>query len=194
MFKLFKKYNQTAPDRENHQITAPENKSCDQTTDTIEPVSSLKERIASLGDTPAEFSSNLLSFVAKEKEISQGIFFTAEKKGEKNVLKFLSGYAYDKEESSDIEIDFGEGFTGQVAIDGKLMIVDDVPDGYISIVSGLGKAKPASIIIFPLVHSHNVVAVIELASFHRFTTHDEEYFKEVSSYAATCFKKMHTKK
>jgi|WetSurMetagenome_2_1015567.scaffolds.fasta_scaffold00129_3 GAF domain-containing protein len=194
MFKLFRKYNQPVAAMEQNQATEPENIKVAVANNNIEAADSLKERIVDLGDTPLEFSARLLSFLAKEKELSQGIFFSVIKKEDKDMLKYLAGYAFDKEDTTDIEIEFGEGFTGQVAADGKLMNISDVPDGYLSIVSGLGKAKPASVIIVPLIYNRNVVAVIELASFHRFTSDDEVYFKEVASYAAAHFKKIRTKK
>jgi len=194
MFKLFRKYNHHTPAWEKTPAAQPEIIQESVVQNKSEDADSLKERITDLGDTPTEFSKNLLSFLAKEKELSQGIFFTAVKKDDKDVLKYLAGYAFDKEETDDIEIEFGEGFTGQVASDGKLMNISEVPDGYLSIVSGLGKAKPASVIIVPLIYVRNVVAVIELASFHRFTAQDESYFKEVASYAAGHFKKTLKKK
>jgi putative methionine-R-sulfoxide reductase with GAF domain len=194
MFKLFRKYNQPVVAMEQNQATEPENINVAVSNNNIEPADSLKERIVDLGDTPLEFSTRLLSFLAKEKELSQGIFFSVIKKADKDMLKYLAGYAFDKEDTTDIEIEFGEGFTGQVAVDGKLMNISDVPDDYLSVVSGLGKAKPASVVIVPLIYNRNVVAVIELASFHRFTSDDEVYFKEVASYAAAHFKKIRTKK
>lgn len=194
MFKLFKKYNHPSPAPEKILVAQPEATQADPVKDVFEDADSLKEKIVDLGENSAEFAGNLLSFLARAKELSQGIFFTAIKKDDKDILKYLAGYAFDKEETDNIEIEFGEGFTGQVASDGKLMNISDVPDGYLSIVSGLGKSKPASVIIVPLIYNRNVVAVIELASFHRFTSDDESYFKEVASYAAGHFKKIKTKK
>jgi putative methionine-R-sulfoxide reductase with GAF domain len=194
MFKLFRKYNTPAPAREEAHTPEPAVRYDISQIEPVDNPASLKEKIVDLGSEPEEFSRNLLSFLAKEKEISQGMFFIATKKGEKNVLRYLSGYAYENENTEDIEIEFGEGFPGQVASDGKIMNFPEVPDGYISIVSGLGKAKPASMIIFPLIYNHHVLAVVELASFHRFNSGDEVYLKEISSYAASHLKKMRSKK
>jgi putative methionine-R-sulfoxide reductase with GAF domain len=194
MFKLFRKYSATAPLREDTQSMEPAVSFNAPMTDQADNPASLKEKIVDLGSDPEEFSRNLLSFLAKEKEISQGIFFIAAKKGDKNVLRYLSGYAYENEKPEEIEIEFGEGFPGQVASDGKIMNISEIPDGYISIVSGLGKAKPVSMIISPLIYNHHVLGVIELASFHRFTSEDEVYLKEISSYAASHLKKMISKK
>jgi len=142
-----------------------------------------KNRVVKTGATEEsliQFSRTLLSNLAKEKEISQGVFYFADIVAKKPVLRLLSAYAWDGTESENRVFEFGEGFPGQVAKDGDLINISEVPDGYISIVSGLGKANPASLIIFPVIHDKKVLAVVELASFHRFTEEDENYFKELS--------------
>jgi GAF domain-containing protein len=132
------------------------------------------------GKSILQYSQKLLSSLAREKEISQGVFFISDKKDDKPVLKFLSGYAYQNPENNEEILEFGEGFPGQVAKDGKLLNIADIPEGYLPIESGLGKASPVSLIIFPVIHDEKVLAVIELASFHKFSYEDELFFQEIS--------------
>ncbi len=139
---------------------------------------------AATGHDLVVYSRKLLSLLAKEKEISQGIFYLVDNINNKDVLRVLSAYAYESTETGDRTFEVGEGFPGQVAKDGTLINIFDVPDGYISIVSGLGKADPASLIIFPVIHNEKVIAVIELASFHRFTEEDEIFFTKFSTTVA----------
>jgi GAF domain-containing protein len=127
-----------------------------------------------------QFSGKLLSFLAVEKEISQAVFFIAEMKNGNPVLRLISAYAHHSPEDNDKTIEFGEGFPGQAAKDGKMVIINDIPEGYMSIESGLGKSSPVSLIIFPVKHNDKVLAVIELASFHKFTQKDEQFFEELS--------------
>jgi signal transduction histidine kinase/DNA-binding response OmpR family regulator len=47
--------------------------------------------------------------------------------------------------------------------------VQNVPDDYVQISSGLGQAKPLSIVVLPVLFESEVRAVLELASFNRFT-------------------------
>lgn len=143
-------------------------------------VESFIKKISYRGKNVTHFAQKFLSAIAKEKEISHGVFFIAGNNEKINFLRFLSGYACEEPENIEAIIPFGEGFTGQVAKDGKLMILTDIPEGYISIGSGLGKAAPASLIIFPLKNENNVLAVVELASFHRFTDEDKQFFEDLS--------------
>lgn len=132
------------------------------------------------GNNLIQFSQELFSLIARQKEISQGVFFLCDTYEGMPVLRFLSGYAYQKSSETEEMLMFGEGFPGQVAKDGKLMNMTDIPEGYMSIQSGLGKASPASLIIFPIMHEGKTLAVIELASFHKFTSEDEKFFEDIS--------------
>lgn len=132
------------------------------------------------GKSLMQYSIKCLSHLAKDKEISQGAFFIAEEKDGRKVIRFLSGFASpDPSEMKDI-LELGEGFPGQVARDGRIMNISDIPSGYLTIESGLGKSAPVSLILFPVKYGDNVVAVIELASFHAFTEDDEHYFNQIS--------------
>ena len=132
------------------------------------------------GKSLEQYSQKLLSQLAKVKEISQGAFFISDTKDGKPVIKFLTGFASPDTGNSTDFLELGEGFPGQVAKDGTLMNISDIPQGYLSIESGLGKASPASLIIFPVKFNDQVLAVIELASFHKFTCDDELFFREIS--------------
>jgi putative methionine-R-sulfoxide reductase with GAF domain len=132
------------------------------------------------GNSLESYSKILLSFLAREKEISHGIFFIVDKKSDNPILRILSCYAFQDVDLEEKYLEFGEGFPGQVAKDGNLINMTDLPNGYISIESGLGKGSPASLIIFPIKHDANVLAVIEVASFHKFTQVDELFFTMIS--------------
>ncbi|MCX6180821.1 MAG: GAF domain-containing protein [Bacteroidetes bacterium] len=137
-----------------------------------------------------DFAQEFLWAVAKELEVSQGAFFIAAQRDGIRYLRFVAGYAYHLPESETIEYEFGEGLSGQVAKEGKAINLSTVPDGYISILSGLGKASPNSMIIFPLKHNDEVIAVFELASFHAFGKEEEEFLSEVSAKAEQVFNEV----
>ncbi|MER7285490.1 HAMP domain-containing protein [Streptomyces lydicus] len=63
----------------------------------------------------------------------------------------------------------GWGLITQAAMEKKKIVVDAVPPDYITISSGLGAAAPASIVILPVLFEDQVLGVIELASFSRFS-------------------------
>jgi signal transduction protein with GAF and PtsI domain len=138
-----------------------------------------------------DFAKDLLWSIAKELDASQGAFFTTSiNKDGIHVIQFLAGYAYHLPESETIEFEFGEGLSGQVAKEGKLINIQTVPDGYIQILSGLGQSSPNSIIIFPIIKENKVVAVVELASFKLFSKEEEAFLTELAANAAALMDKF----
>ncbi|WP_245698445.1 ATP-binding protein, partial [Streptomyces lydicamycinicus] len=63
----------------------------------------------------------------------------------------------------------GWGLITQAATEKKRIVVEAVPPDYITISSGLGASAPASIVILPVLFEDQVLGVIELASFSRFS-------------------------
>jgi CheY-like chemotaxis protein len=56
-----------------------------------------------------------------------------------------------------------EGLVGQALNGPELLVVDEPPSGYLKIRSGLGEAKPAQLLLLPLVHFGDAAGVLELA-------------------------------
>lgn len=132
------------------------------------------------GTSLTQYSLKCLSRIAREKEISQAAFFVRDEKDGRPVIRFVSGFANPEPEEAQSILELGEGFPGQVAKDGKLMNISEIPEGYLVIESGLGKAAPVSLILFPVKHGDDVIAVIELSSFHKFSGEDEKFFSAIS--------------
>ncbi|WP_423823911.1 response regulator [Salinisphaera sp. SPP-AMP-43] len=63
----------------------------------------------------------------------------------------------------------GEGLVGAALKMHRPVELDNVPDGYIPIQSGLGQAQPRIILVAPAIIAGQVVAIIELALFHPLT-------------------------
>ena len=61
-----------------------------------------------------------------------------------------------------------------------------IPEGYITVTSGLGEANPDNLVVVPLMYEGQVYGVIELASFHAFDEHQTNLLeKTAESVAAT---------
>src|SRR5262249_30332224 len=115
-------------------------------------------------------SKMVISELAPLVNAQQGIFYINDSaEGEQPLLKLLDSYAYNERTALANEIQLGEGLVGQCALEKELILISDVPDNYIKISSGLGEATPLSIIVLPVLFEGQVKAVIELATFHRFS-------------------------
>jgi len=85
------------------------------------------------------------------------------------LLRLLSSYAYQERKHLANQFRLGEGLVGQCALEKERILLTEVPENYIKISSGLGEATPLNIIVLPVLFERQVTAVIELASFQRFS-------------------------
>lgn len=99
----------------------------------------------------------------------QGIFYVMDSTEDQPVLKLLSSYAYQERKNLANQFRLGEGLVGQCALEKQRILLTQVPHDYIRISSGLGEATPLNIIVLPVLFETEVNAVIEIASFERFS-------------------------
>ena len=117
-----------------------------------------------------EVTKLILSELAPVVSAQHGVFYTMEQAdGAPTVLKLSSTYAYRERRGLRTEFRPGEGLVGQCADEKDRILITDVPSDYVRINSGLGEAPPLNIVVLPVLFEGQVKAVIELASFHRFT-------------------------
>jgi putative methionine-R-sulfoxide reductase with GAF domain len=133
-------------------------------------------------------SELLLSLLSKKLESSQAAIYQAGKSDGKNIISLFASYAFVLPESQTISYEFGEGLAGQVAKEQNLINISDVPEGYISILSGLGEARPAYLVICPIKKEEQLVGVAEMASFKEFTKQDEKLIEQAFSMIADSLK------
>lgn len=126
----------------------------------------------------------VLTKFCNELQACQGAIFLSKVEDQKRVLELSACYAYFFGESKVITYEFGEGLAGQVAKEGKLVNIKSIPQGYITILSGLGNSSPRNLIIAPFKLENDVIGVIEIASFQEFSLSDEEFVEGVSSLIA----------
>ncbi len=111
----------------------------------------------------------ILSELAPVVNSHQGVFFTMDNSGEEPLLKLLASYAYKERKYIDNVFKLGEGLVGQCALEKEKIVLTNAPPDYIRITSGLGDAAPVNIIVMPVVFEGQMKAVLELASFDRFS-------------------------
>ncbi len=122
------------------------------------------------------FVQKLLWQLCKDTEAGQGAFYIINE----NTLKYVEGYAFPYSADEDNNIEIGEGLTGQVAKDGKFINVTDVPEGYLTIISGLGKSSPTSLLIYPFKRNLQCVAVLEISGFKTFEQSTIEILEQLN--------------
>ncbi len=124
-----------------------------------------------------KYSEKVLINISRQFNIMQGLFFLKDQQDK--VFRKVGTYAYYNEE--DLR-EFTEdiGLSGQVAANKKLLNISNIPDKYITVLSGLGNSSPANLVIFPILQKNESIGIIELASFAKFDAFAEEVLMEFS--------------
>lgn len=141
------------------------------------------DAVASLtaGESNRQLYQQFLQVVCDQLSAGQGAYYEAfESEGIRKV-RLTAGYALAVGESSDVTYDFGEGLVGQSAAEGRTLYVDDIPEGYIKIVSGLGTASPRYLLIVPVLKGREVKGVIAIASFSAIGQDERTYVEQAAA-------------
>jgi signal transduction histidine kinase len=101
-------------------------------------------------------------------------------RGRRAVLDMVASYAFTERKRLSNRFRLREGIVGQVAYEKKRILLTDVPGDYITIGSALGEAPPLNIIVLPVLFEQEVKAVIELASFNRFSETHQSFLDQLT--------------
>ncbi|MGC9374403.1 MAG: PAS domain-containing protein [Bacteroidales bacterium] len=116
-------------------------------------------------DNIEELSYNLISNLVKYIHANQGAFFIIEDEDEADVhLKMTACYAYERRKYADKRLELNEGIIGAAILEQETIYMTDVPESYVNITSGLGKATPGCLLVVPLKVNEEVHGVIEIGA------------------------------
>jgi hypothetical protein len=112
-----------------------------------------------------------------------GAFFIMESpdgEGDDFELRLISSYGYKERKNVPTRFKIAEGLVGQSALELKPILVTQAPDDYVRITSGLGEAAPVNVIVLPVLFEEQVLAVVELGSFGRFTAVQQTFLEQLA--------------
>lgn len=149
----------------------------------------LLENILSFEKSKEKLFDIFLNEIVKQTEsVQAGLFLTVESENKK-MLRFNNGYAFYVSETDPVEIYFGEGLSGQVAIDKKLLNLSEIKVDRMPVYSGMGSSVPQNLIICPLINDNETIGVIELASFKKYDLPDEYFVEKAATLLSNCIEK-----
>jgi len=125
----------------------------------------------------SKFAESLLSNIAKEFDIVQGLFYV--RKPQSDEFTIAGKFAYFGEQEPE-DFQLGHALTGQTAKNQKVLRLSKIPENYVTILSGLGSSSPNSLLFAPVVHEEKTIGMIELAAFKNFDRNTENLFNALS--------------
>ncbi|HET7794985.1 MAG TPA: response regulator [Rhizobacter sp.] len=117
----------------------------------------------------------VLSFLAEHLGAQVGAVYVA---SEGQIFRRCAAHAV--EPGDDTVLRPGDGLLGQAAKDGRTLQVNKLPEGYLPIVSGLGRAQPRTLLLAPASADGVVQAVIELGFLQPVGAAERELLDRVS--------------
>jgi large-conductance mechanosensitive channel len=127
--------------------------------------------------------NRLLSFLCNEVDASTGALYLTKESEGRRIQEYVAGYAFYLPDSGKLSYEFGEGLVGQSAKSGQDIIINnDVPQGYIKVISGLGEGTPNNLMIIPIKTGDTVNGILEIAGFKTFMQRELDLLKKAGSH------------
>ena len=106
------------------------------------------EILRSDNDNMEELTYQVIRNLVKYVEANQGSIYLLEDQ-DPNDRHFLQTacYAYERRKFADQRVEWGEGLVGACVLEAQTVFLKKVPDSYLNITSGLGKANPRCLLI-----------------------------------------------
>ncbi len=145
---------------ERKKVAQQEEESVVATNEQLEP-----EPLMQILEQESNRSRRVINELARQLEAGQAALYIASE----NNLEVSEGYALSNDDVKRYACHLGEGLVGRVASAGQSLYIDNLPERYITVHSGLGSASPTFLAIIPLVADHETKGVLELALFKPLT-------------------------
>jgi len=144
------------------------------------------EILRSDNDNIEELSYQVISNLVKYIDANQGGFYIIEDQdpGDMHFLQ-TACYAYERRKYADQRVEWGEGLVGTCVLESETIYLKKVPDSYLNITSGLGKANPRCLLLVPLKVREEIHGVLEIASFNFFEKYQIDFVEKVAESIAT---------
>ncbi|MBB6499507.1 signal transduction histidine kinase/DNA-binding response OmpR family regulator/CHASE3 domain sensor protein/HAMP domain-containing protein [Pedobacter cryoconitis] len=98
---------------------------------------------------------------------------------EDRLLHLTGSYALEEDQRKQI-LKQGEGLVGQVLKSGKQILLNDIPEGEMTISYAAGNTRPKNIVAVPVIRNKRVVGVMELGSMNTFSPLQLDFFNTIS--------------
>jgi methyl-accepting chemotaxis protein len=112
-----------------------------------------------------ELSYQFIFALVKYLEGNQGGVFLINEEQEDKFIELTACYAYERRKKMHARLEMEEGLIGQCVLEKDLLYIEEVPDDYINITSGLGKKTPTCILIAPIKVNEEIFGAVEIAFF-----------------------------
>ena len=135
-------------------------------------------------------AANVINFICEYTHSRVGAIYIMD--GSDRALHLHANYALSPDVRRQV-INVGDGLVGQVAADGKRILVKDIPPGEWVVSFATGGIKPRTMVAFAFFHEKKVRGVIELGSLEYYTERELGFFTSISESIGTAVNSIETR-
>ncbi len=121
----------------------------------------------------------LMTLVRYTKAILGGLYIYS-KEADGEYLTLNAAVSMNQKKAVKIKIQKGVGLVGTCAVEKMPIFLNKLPDDYINVFSGLGKSKPRTLAILPMLYDNELIAIIEIAFISELKPHEMELLNVIS--------------
>jgi signal transduction histidine kinase/DNA-binding response OmpR family regulator/CHASE3 domain sensor protein len=140
----------------------------------------LAERVVGQASAPL-VGRAMLDFLAQYLDAAVAALYVRDK--QHGTLRRIAAYGFSREseQAAPRELEAGETLVGQAALARRTLVLRDVPDSYVQVVSATGRGAPKNLLIMPIENDGQVNGVVELGFVRELTPRDQEFMELVSN-------------
>ncbi|MEZ0604050.1 response regulator [Paraburkholderia sp. IW21] len=123
----------------------------------------------------------MLDFLAQYLDAAVAALYVRDK--QHGTLRRIATYGFSRESEQAAARNFEEAETliGQAAVARRTLVLRDVPDNYIQVVSATGKSAPRNLLVMPIENDGQVNGVVELGFIRELTARDQEFMELIGN-------------
>ncbi|RLD52603.1 MAG: hypothetical protein DRI94_02595 [Bacteroidetes bacterium] len=123
-------------------------------------------------------SYNIIRSVVNYIDALMGGIYLYDKENEN--IELISAYAYETQKHFNVSFKPGEGIVGACILEKKKVVLNNIPEDYIKIATGLGSGTPAFIAVIPIVFKNEINAAVEVAFMNKPEDYKIEFIEQLS--------------
>jgi len=152
----------------------------------------LKNGLAAINDKmrgtqdAVTLGKNVIDVLVKHLDAQVGLFYVYQegKGSESGLLKLTASYAFTRRKGLTTEYPIGEGVVGQAALEGEAIIINELPEDYLAIQSGVGRSAPRSLVVVPMKYEDKLQGAVEIGSLYPFTDAQLNFLRQAAPVVA----------
>jgi CheY-like chemotaxis protein len=140
----------------------------------------LAEKVVGLA-TPQLVGRAMLDFLAQYLDAAVGALYVRDKRH--GTLRRIATYGFSRESEQATAHNVAEAETliGQASLSRRMLVLRDVPDNYVQVVSATGRSAPKNLLIMPIENDGQVNGVVELGFIRELTARDQEFMNLIGN-------------